>query len=401
MSLAQQKPDLSGFNFAFFSHEVEGATGFPEAFGTYLKECGANLVYIRFPFFNSVSKSIWIERFHGRTLVAKKRSWIRFYQPQLVSFVKDFVWLMTVGWFYARGSDFVLASNNLMGLAALILRRLGVIKKFTYLVVDYSPQRFSQGWVERIYVFLDRLVATNADSVWTMNLAMLEGRERDGRFKLSELNYHLAPMGNNAHVTFAEGPIEFNPRHLVFVGNPNAKNVRADFLLEVAVELRRRGEEFRLLFVGPGNVDYLRQKSQELGLEQLVIFRGSIPDPLDFERYMATCGIGLAPYDPGLNDNFSKFADPSKIKIYLGCSLPVITTDVPVIARDLAANGSGVIADFSVGSFSDRIQDYWRDEGRFSKARQAAGEMGLSFSWPSIFNRLMAEEGFTRLGDKK
>jgi glycosyltransferase involved in cell wall biosynthesis len=388
------KINLQGLKFAFFSHEVEGATGFPEAFGTYLQDAGADLVYIRFPFFNSKTKSIWIERFKGRTLLSKKRSWIRFYKPQLVSFVKDFGWLMTVGWTHAIGSDFVLASNNLMGLAALILRRMGLIKRFAYLVVDYSPRRFSQGWVEAVYVYLDRLVATHADSVWTMSLAMLEGRERDGRFKLSELNYRLAPMGNNAHATFAHGPVEFRARDLVFVGNPNAKNVRADFLLDVAVVLRARGEKFRLLFVGPGNVDKLREKTDTLKLNDWIVFHGSIPDPLEFELFMAGCGVGLAPYDPHLEDNFSKFADPSKIKIYLGCSLPVVTTDVPPIAKELAANGCGVIAKFTAEAFAECIIQLWSDDLAFQRARQSALHMGLTFSWPSIFDRLMIEEGF-------
>ncbi len=386
---------LQNVKFAFLSHEVEGATGFPENFATYLQQKGAKLTYIKFPFFHSYSKSIWVERWDGVKLLSRKRSIFRFYRPQLLSFAKDFFWLMTVGWYYVAGSDFVLVSNNMNGLAALIFRKIGLIKSFSYLIVDYSPRRFSQGPVEKLYVFLDKLVAKNADSVWTMSLAMLEGRERDGRFNVSDVKYRLAPMGNNAHVTFSHGEIPFKRRDLVFVGNPNAKNVRADLLLDVASLLSQQTDDFRLIFVGPGETAHLKKRTEQLGLNHNVIFKGSIPDTLDLERFMAGCGIGLAPYDPTLKDNFSKYADPSKIKVYLGCSLPIITTAVPPISKDLEETGSGVIAEFSAEAFAEKILFLWRHHDSYDRARKAALDFGRQFSWPKIFDRLAKEEGWT------
>lgn len=385
--------DLSKIKFAFLSHEVEGATGFPENFATYLHQNGARLTYIKFPFFHSHSKSIWVESWNGPQLLSRKRSIFRFYRPQLLSFAKDFIWLMTIGWIYVIGSDFVLATNNLNGLAALIFRKLGLIKSFSYLVVDYSPRRFSQGPVEKLYVFLDKLIAKNADSVWTMSLAMLEGRERDGRFKLSELKYRIAPMGNNSHITFSHGDIPFKKRDLVFVGNPNAKNVRADMLLDVARVISQQTQDFRLIFVGPGQTSHLEEKAVALGLKHNVIFKGSIAETLDLERFMAGCGIGLAPYDPTLKDNFSKFADPSKIKVYLGCSLPIVTTGVPPISKELEQTGSGVIAEFTPEDFARRIIQLWQNDEKYARSRKAALEFGQQFSWPKIFDRLMKEEG--------
>ncbi len=387
---------LKNVKFAFLSHEVEGATGFPENFAVYLHKSGADLVYIKFPFFHSYSKSIWVEKWKAGNLISRKRSVFRFYQPQLLSFAKDFAWTLIFGWWHVAGADFVLATNNLNGLAALILRKLGLVKSFSYLVVDYSPTRFTIGPVEKLYVFLDRLIARRADSVWTMSLAMLEGREKDGRFKLSEVNYRIAPMGNNSHITFQHGEIPFRKTDLVFVGNPNAKNVRADLLLDVAARLAEKTDDFRIIFVGPGQTDHLRERAHQLGLQEKVIFKGSIPDTLDLEKFMAGCGVGLAPYDPTLEDNFSKFADPSKIKVYLGCSLPIITTDVPPIAKELAEKGAGAIAAFTPEDFALKILELWRDDQVYVKTRQAALQLGQEFAWPKIFDRLMREEGLGR-----
>lgn len=385
---------LKGLKFAFLSHEVEGTTGFPEAFAHFLRQEDADLVHIRFPFFISKTKSIWIETYRGENLIARRRSWIRFYQPQLLSFIKDFLWTLAVGWYYLRGADFVLASNNLMGLAALIFRKVGLIKRFAYLVVDYSPRRFAFGPAEWLYVYLDSLIARKADSVWAGNMAMIEGRVKEGRFKLSEINCLLSPMGTYAQETFAHGEIPYNKRDLVFLGNANAKNVRADFLLEVAKYLSDRGEKFRLLFIGPGETGHLQEMSARLGLEDRIIFKGAIPVMTDLERLMASCGIGLAPYDPNLADSFSKYGDPGKIKAYLGCSLPVITTDVPPISHEVQANGAGYIAEFTVQGFAEKILKLWSSEDQFRTCRRNARAMARDFEWPVIFDRLMKAEKF-------
>lgn len=384
---------LDKVKFAFVAHEAEGSTGFPAAFASYLQDKGAKLTYIKFPFAISYTKSIWIEKWIGQNLLYRRRSVIRFFKPQLVSFVKDFMWLMTIGWPYLIGAEFVLVTNNLLGLAALMLRKLGLIKRFSYLVVDYSPRRFSQGWVESIYIYLDRLIATKADSVWTMNLEMLAGRERDGRFRLDEVKYRIAPMGNYAHLTFANGEPPFDSRRLIFIGNPTAKNVRADLLLEAAAELLKRNVQFKLIFVGPGSPAQLIDQARAFGLEEYVEFKGSIADAIELERFMAGCGIGLAPYDPNVTGNFSNFADSAKIKTYLGCSLPVVTTAVPPIAKDLEAKGAGLVADFSATDFATKIQQLWSDDKKYRQARDAALKMGIEFSWPRIFDRLVREEG--------
>ena len=384
---------LREFKFALLCHEVEESTGFPSAFAHYLQQQGVRLTYIRFPFFYSITKAIWIEKFAGQNLLSQRLSWIRFYQPQLLSFAKDILWLMTVGWVHVLGSDFVLVSDNLLGFAALILRKLGIIKRFTYLIVDYSPRRFQNSLVEKLYVYLDRLVATHADSVWTMNRGMLEARERDGRINLTDVNYLIASMGNYSKDLFAKGEPPYRKRDLVYMGNGNAKNVRADLLLDVARLLQDRGEDYRLIFICPNStMDSLRQKAQQLNLGEHVVFHGAIPGAMDLERFLAGCGIGLAPYDPTLKDNFSKYGDPGKIKSYLGCGLPVISTDVPVIAHDLQATGAGRIAEFSVDGFAKQILDLWSSEQTFLKARAQARQMGEKFSWPAIFDRLLADE---------
>jgi glycosyltransferase involved in cell wall biosynthesis len=310
----------------------------------------------------------------------------------LLSYLKDLIWTLVVAPRFARGGHFVLTSNNLLGFAALVFRRIGLVDRVTYLIVDYSPRRFGLAPAEWLYRFLDRWVAVHADSVWTMSHAMIQGRVQAGRFREDEVTVRLAPMGNYAHETFRDGVgPAFDMRRLVYVGNPNARNVRADLLIEVVRILRH---EFTLCFVGPGETSHLRRRTEEINAVGSVEFWGSIADPIELERRLATCGVGLAPYDPTLKDNFSQYADPAKIKTYLGSSLPVLSTRVPTIVSELEARGAGEGCDFSAEAFADSIERLWNDPARYGRMRARALEFGREFSWPRIFSALLDQEGF-------
>jgi glycosyltransferase involved in cell wall biosynthesis len=382
----------SNLKITILSHSVEQATGFPDAFADYLNEKKIHTFFIRFPFFHSITKAIWVDEFSGGQFLSRKLSWIRFYRPEILSFFKDFIWAITYGIRFSAGSDFVLVTNNLLGFAAWILRSLGLIKKFTYLVIDYSPTRFKNPLIEKIYVLLDKFVAYRADSVWTMSQAMLEGRDRDGKLEMSKVHFRVSPVGNNSDKLSSQELNQFIKKDLVFVGNPNALNVRADLLLDMAFELKKRGHQFRLRFVGPGDTSALKAMALQLGISDLMVYRGPIPDALDLDRFLATCGIGLAPYDPNLVGNFSRFADPAKIKTYLGASLPVITTSVPPNARELEESGAGRIAEFSASAHADCVEEIWSSDEHYHKMRSASLKLGLSYSWTSIFDRLLQEE---------
>jgi glycosyltransferase involved in cell wall biosynthesis len=386
---------IKEMKFVFLSHEQEAAlTGYPDILADYLRERGARLIHIRYPFNNSITKSIWIEHYDGEKLISKKRSWIRFYRPEPVSFAKDVLWTLTVGAWLLRGSDFVIASTNLMGFTAYILKKLGIIKRYTFLMVDYSPVRFKNPIIEWIYRKVDRIATINADSVWPIRLSMLEGRVDAGRFKKEEVKKIIeAPMGTYSELIFRNGEPAYNKHHLVYIGNGNAKNVRADIMVDMAAELRNMGEKFKLILIASGSTENLRKKVKDLNLEEFVQFQPLIPSSIDLEKFVSKCGVGLAPYDPYLNDNFSKFADPGKIKNYIGCGLPVLTTVVPPIAREIESTGAGKIADLTGKDFADKARVLWADDAAYRRSRQAARELGSQYDWNQIFNRIMTAEG--------
>jgi len=60
---------------------------------------------------------------------------------------------------------------------------------------------------------------------------------------------------------------------------------------------------------------------------------GSINNHITIEKILMSCGIAIAPYSSIDKNNFSFYADPGKVKFYLGCGLPIVITDVPPITH--------------------------------------------------------------------
>ena len=59
--------------------------------------------------------------------------------------------------------------------------------------------------------------------------------------------------------------------------------------------------------------------------------------------YLPTCGVALAPYVNEEKGTF-KYAEPLKVKDYLGCGLPIIITRVPDIANEIDKKGIPFLA---------------------------------------------------------
>ena len=52
--------------------------------------------------------------------------------------------------------DYFVGLESIYGLAGIILRKTGRVDKVIYYVSDYSPNRFSRGWFNQLYLALDR-----------------------------------------------------------------------------------------------------------------------------------------------------------------------------------------------------------------------------------------------------
>jgi glycosyltransferase involved in cell wall biosynthesis len=106
------------------------------------------------------------------------------------------------------------------------------------------------------------------------------------------------------------------------------------------------------------------------------------------EAALADASVAVAPYQPR-SDNFTRYADPGKLKAYLAAGLPILLTDVPPNARSLAAEGGAEIVSYDALSLATAIERALGDGPAWGSRRAAALRHARSFDWPVVLGEAL------------
>lgn len=375
-----------------FAHHREGTSGVADFLLRHLRQSGdPDVVYARFPFLHSTDGAIVVGRRREGKDLPEKRSRIRFYRPALLSYLKDFVYAIAYGLRHARGSDLFVGTTCLLALVGVALRRIGWVKTSVYLMIDYTPRRFPNRLVNGCYYRVDRAAAEGADRVWTLSAAMIEGRFADGQLDRSRVRFEVVPFGNNADRCSPDDLRRYDARRIAYFGGVLASK-GAELFAPILRELEGIGlGDVTLTCIGAGDLDFLRGEARRLGVESRLRILGAVADHDSVERELLSCALAIAPYCPADANSFSFYADPGKVKTYLGCALPIVITDVPPIAREVADFGAGAIARYHAGDFARQIAVLLSSESVLREYRARAFSMGTRYSWSRIFSRALKD----------
>ena len=99
---------------------------------------------------------------------------------------------------------------------------------------------------------------------------------------------------------------------------------------------------------------------------------------------VTTSAVGVALYAPELAD-FTYYSDPGKIKLYLACGLPVITTAVSHNARELEEAGCGFVVEYEPRKVAKLLIQVLRDPERLRVYAENARRYAKQFDWGTIF----------------
>lgn len=289
-------------------------------------------------------------------------------------------------------ADLWIGFNNLAAAQGLVRRRLGRARRVVYWAVDFVPDRFGPGSpLTRVYDIVDRVVSKRADLRVELTSAALQGRSE--RLGLGEdaAPVHVAPIGA-WYDRIQKAPEDgWRTRRVIFVGHfVPRQGVRT--LLEAVALL----PDVRLDLTGKGPLEAeLRHRVAELGLEGRVRFHGYLSDHRDVERLVATAAVAAAPYNTGMN-SFTRFADPAKLRTYTGAGLPVVLTDVPPNAAELAREaGAEIVAD-DPHAFAAAISRILDSPEKWTRRRADALRYAAGFDWDRIVAGTLARLDFER-----
>lgn len=291
------------------------------------------------------------------------------------------------GWF---------AFNNLLAARGLLERRRGRAGKVVYWAVDFVPDRFGAGSaMTKVYDALDGYCCRAADLRVELSSAALEGRdERHGLGPANGAPRHIAPVGAWLDRIPVCPDEAINQPRLIFVSHL-VERMGGTTAIAAVGELARRGVPVTLDIAGRGPSETeMRADAARLGVEDRVVFHGFIADHQALERLVAGAAIALAPYSTRV-ESFTRFADPSKLKAYLAAGLPILVTEVPPNAVEIARDGGAeVLADDPI-AFADAIERLIADHAEWSRRRAAALAYVKRFDWATIVEAALAAAGFS------
>lgn len=351
------------------------------------------LVYVAFPFGANRGRAVRVDRFCFGEAAASRHSWFRWKLPEPFAYAKDLFYALFYAVRFARGAEVLVAGDSLLSLAGVLTRRLTGVRHLVYYMIDYTPVRYASRLLNAIYYGVDRFAATRADAVWPLTPQIIRGRFESGKLDERRVRWYAVPYGSHPQ----EPVSACDRRSVVYMGDV-LRNKGAELFVPMARELKRLVPDFRFTVIGGGkDLPALREEVRSAGLEDHFVIRGFVEDIAEVVGCLRGAGVALAPYYPFDANSFTFFSDPGKIKVYLGCGLPVVMTDVPPVAKELAKKGAGKIARYDAAEFARAVAALLGDEG-YPEMRENARRMGARYAWPKVL-----EDAFARLdaGEKK
>lgn len=301
--------------------------------------------------------------------------------------IRDFISVLHVGLKTKKKINYLIGLESINALAGILLRKFGRVENVIYYVSDYSPTRYSNKVFNWLYVNLDRFCCYNANYIWDVSKAMHLARIKAG------LNpKKSAPVIHVPNALFPEFikhmPFEkLVPYSLVFMGSLGPEN-GPDLAILTLPDVIKRFPKARLYIIGGREKDLTRLKMlcKNLNLEKYVTFHGMIPQDKKMLQVLRKYYLALAPYLRQKN-SVRWFGDSLKLRAYMGSGLPVITTEVPPLGRELESFGSALIVKDDKNDIAASIIKLFSDEKLYRKYRSRAIEYGRNNTWENTFNQ--------------
>lgn len=284
--------------------------------------------------------------------------------------------------------ELFIGMNNFNALSGLVLKWLGRVKKVIFYGVDYAPKRFAHPIVNCFYHWVDKVAVFYADEIWSLSPRMVEARLKYRNLKIKRAKSKIVPMG----VWFDEikrTPFAEVKKHtLVFMGHL-LKKQGVQMVIKAMPKIIKKIPDFQFLIIGKGEYgSELKRLVKAKGLEKQVFFTGYIKNHAKMEKLMSKSACAIAIYEKGdLERNFTYYADPGKIKDYLGAGLPVILTDVPHNAFEIEKAGCGRVIDNQEDKIAEAVIEMMSHEERLKKYRNKALDFAKEFDWNKIFEK--------------
>lgn len=309
----------------------------------------------------------------------------------LLDYIVDF--FQTIWWVYGQKEtyDIFVGVDGLNCLAGLFFKKIGKVKKVIFYSIDFSPIRFENKFLNMIYHKIETTCLYLSDESWNVSPRIAQGREEFLQISSKKYKQKVVPIGiwNNQ---IKKIPFDKIKKHqLLFVGHLLEKQ-GVQKVLEAIPLVVKKIPDFRFLIIGGGEYhDALEKLVTSLDIKEYVEFQGWVKDRKVLNAVMSQSACAVATYMPEKEKlyNFTYYADPTKLKEYLGAGLPIILTDVPYNAREIEQRRCGIITRYKKEDIASAILTLLDNGKKLKEYRENSFIYAREFDWQKAFGKAL------------
>ncbi len=371
---------LSNLNIAVVSHIF--ATGPTQELVNYLKDKVNILVFIGHPLFRNQRQRSFFKKYkRGKEL--HYREFALPLLPEILRYIVHFSSTLYSIFKDKERYDLYIGADPLNALVGILLKRIKRIECTVLYTVDYTPQKFNNCMLNRLYHYIDTYCVKKSDYIWNLSSRMVRLRERKGVSKEYRHKQLTVPIGTDLIVE----PLPFNKVNryeLGFIGHLREGH-GLGLLIESFADVVKKIPKAKIIIIGKGKLkSYLREKAKSLQVSPNINFLGYVENHRKALKRLSVCIAGLAPYEDN-EFTFTRYADPGKPKVYLSVGLPIIITNVPAISKKIKETECGIVIDYDKAQLTKSIMDILTKDDLAKKLRTNAIKLRDSFSWERVF----------------
>lgn len=364
---------------------ITDLSGPTEALENFLRKHSEVLGIIYHPFHYCTDRRSEGRIYYNGQLLYDKRL-IGMSMPQLLTFLKDVLLTLYFLVFFKKRFDIYLGVDPLNTMVGIILKRICLVKFVVFYTIDWMPHRFSNRFLNTVYHAIDRFCVRGCDASWNISPRIVKIRQRQG---LADSKNILVPVGVEVEKIKLQNIEKKTVRRLVLLG-ALAPSKGVDLIIEAFPAIKDKCPDIELYVIGKTPQDPVENGIAYEPYEERLMKMGNsvkLLGPISHDKVLEILpdfDIGLAPYKPDTN-NLSQWADPSRVKDYLACGLPVIITDVPEIAKDVQEFKAGILIKYNIQELVNSVYLLYSNSEMFKNMRMNALRYMENYTWDRIF----------------
>ncbi len=294
--------------------------------------------------------------------------------------LSTFYFFLRVG----RRFDIFIGVEAINAMLGLFFRAVKQVRTVVYDIIDYSPVRFPNPTLNKIYHAMDNVCVRNADAAWVQTQLIIDHRKTKG---LSEQNQWVKPTGVDLGKVRALPFEQVKPFQIIYVGGFYDRD-GSELLIESLPQICSKIKNLKLLLIGHGDrLSQVKKQVEAFGLQTQVSFLGTISDADQVDALIQESAIGLAPYKDDPN-SLKAYNDTAKPKLYLSLGTPVVMTNTTLFSKEIEKEKAGFAVRFNAKEWADAVIRLLEDRSLLQAYRLNAITLAKKYAWDQIFDRL-------------